>query len=275
MGCWQGMLPAALPPTAGPTVVISVLAKQQHQNALQRGVHQCARPLSDTHAERAWRMPEVVRECPQGVMIRSGFPSALEKVVESFAFQKKKKIIKSPFWHYAFLHPPRVVSELLSAAILTFTSPFCAASFPRTLCPRSSPDSSRGLLSRRSLDVQQQGGARRSLPPSSRTTQGLSALCQPEGTPQPRWGSHSCSPCCCCLPSSFGMCLRGWWLQQVGPASREGCGRIWACTGSQRGVSGTGGWRQGSACEPSQAGRLGSQKQSERHGFGSLCRLLP
>lgn len=24
--------------------------------------------------------------------------------------------------------------------------------------------------------------------------------------------------------------------------------------------------------EPSQAGRLGSQKQSERHGFGSLCR---
>lgn len=94
-GCWQGMLPAALPLTPGPTVVILVLAKQQHQNALQHGVHQCACPLSDTHGERAWRMPEIVRECPEGVMICSGFPSALEKVVESFAFQKKKKKKKS------------------------------------------------------------------------------------------------------------------------------------------------------------------------------------
>lgn len=91
------------------------------------------------------KMPGVVRECPEGVMICSGFPSALEKGVVSFAFQKKAQ---NPFWHYAFLPPPRAVSELVYAAILTFTSPFCAAPFPCTLCPGKIPEcSSRAAFS--------------------------------------------------------------------------------------------------------------------------------
>lgn len=97
-GCWQGMLP-----TAGPTVVISVLAEQQHPKALQGGVHQRAWLLAEIHGQRAWRMPELVRERPEGVMLCSGFPSALEKVVGSFAFQQKER---SPFWYLAFLHLP-------------------------------------------------------------------------------------------------------------------------------------------------------------------------
>lgn len=193
------MLPAALPPslaTAGPAVVISVLAKQQHQNALQHGIHQCARPLSDTHREREWRMPEVVRECPEGVMICSGFPNALEKVVESFAFQQKNESLSQ---HYASLHPPCVVSEFVSAAVLTFTSPFRAASFPRTLCPRNSPDSSTraGFIGRVwmcSSRVVSEGACLVPSQPRSDSQWPVPAGCEGTPQPQPCWGSHSCSP---------------------------------------------------------------------------------
>lgn len=243
------MLPAALPATAGPTVVISVLPKQQHQDALGSiSVHSpCLVPT-----ER----PELVRECPEGGLICSAFPSSLEKAVESFAFQQKNH--RSPCGHYTFLDPPCVVSELVCAAISTFTSPFCAAS--------SVLGAAQALPQGRNhswgWDVCQKEPVW-FLP----STQRCSVLCASLGAPTASAGAHTAAAAAC--PGALGW---GW----CGPCCPGWCAP-WEDfgTGSQRGVSGTASWRQGSACEPSQAGRLGSQKQSERQGFGSLCRILP